>query len=791
MRQADGCALCALDVGSAPVVRTLDCRTLRFCCQGCASVYEIVLHAGMIEDVLERPARQPTGFFDKVFSRGQTAYIAIEGMWCAGCAVAAERILERQPGVLAAEVGFASERGRLQYEPETTDPRILLKSLNGLGYSARVIGDIGADQPGIFRGNILLQLVVALAFGMQVMSLSFVYLYPAYAAGRLDAPDVRSVQYLAWFLATPALFYGGSSFLKGAWRAGLRTATMDTLVALGTLSAYLFSVYVSLRGGGQVYFDSVVMITDFVMIGRFLESLGGDRARKDIRSLLRLQPDTAWRRTGDTWMEVASNSLVPGDLILVKPGQRVPTEAEVVEGHAALDESLLTGEHATVQKAAKDIVFAGTLATDGALVCRATHASADTRLAQITRTVERTLATKPPIQRLADRASAWFTVGIILAAAVTFVVWWIVEQSASQGLLAAVAVLVVACPCALGLATPFALNIALGRTARHGVLVRNLAALEAVAGIQRIVFDKTGTLTTGRMSVAAVVVSPETVFSMAQLVDLAAAVEQYSQHPIASAIVAERSFRQVTEVEGFQQSHGGGVCGRLVDGTGRLIAVGSLSYLGSTRQAGLEAEASARAARGQTIVWVACNAEIAGFIALRDEPVSTARDCLRQLSDAGVRPIMLSGDTHRTTRAIAAELGLADAEGACTPIEKAARIRTWQAAGEKVAMVGDGVNDAPALATADLSIAMGGGTDVAAQASDVVLLRPDLTTIPWFIALARRTRRIVRENLFWAFTYNACMVPLAATGTINPMLAAGIMAASSLLVVGNSLRLSR
>ena len=739
----------------------------------------------MLTPSVAKPGR-PTS---AAFGRGKTIYISVKGMWCAGCAFAAERILRRQPGVLAADIGFASERGRIQFDPSETDSSAVVQSLNGLGYSARVIGDTARKEVNRRQQYTLLQLIAAVAFGMQVMSLSIVHLYPAYAVGQFDAPEIRSVQYLAWLLATPVLFFGGSTFLRGAWRAlRARTATMDTLVALGTLSAYGYSVYFTVSGGGEVYFDSVTMITVFVVIGRYLETVGGDQARKDVRTLLRLQPDNAWLWDGGAWREVAAAGLVPGDRILVKPGERVPTEAEIVEGQAALDEALLTGEPAPVDKYPGDIVFAGTLSTDGALICSAIRPPGDTRLADMARTVEQTLATKPPIQRLADTASAWFALCVLIIATLTFLVWWNVDHEASRGLLAAVAVLVVACPCALGLATPFAISIALGRTTRAGILVRNLAALEIGGRVGRVVFDKTGTLTSGRMTVTGVAVYPSLCLTEVDLLGCAAAVEQHSEHPFAKAIVAACPPGPLAVAADFQASRGKGASAFLTGTVSGQISVGSRDYVGADDDA-LDAEAAVAAELGQSIVWVALGGKLAGFIALRDEPHVSTRSMLHQMEETGISVVMLSGDQSRTTTAIAAELGLADAEGDCSPTDKAERIRAWQNAGEVVAMVGDGINDAPALAQADLSIAMDTGADVAGETSDLILARFDLTLIPWFLRFSRRTGRIIRQNLAWAFAYNLLMVPLAATGEIGPIVAAGAMAVSSLLVVGNSLRL--
>jgi heavy metal translocating P-type ATPase len=784
------CDLCGLRINGHPVVRRFDGKEKDFCCEGCARVYEVARENNMLDQVLPAPQEPRPRLADTLLDRGQTSIFSLSGMWCPGCAQAAQQVLRRQAGVKDVDVSFAAERGRIRYDPQQVDPREVLKKLDGLGYRARLLGDPGVESAERQQERTLLQLLTAAGFGMQVMLVYLVQLYPLYAVGQFDSSDVRKLQYVAWAVATPVLLVGGSSFIRGAWRAlRARTATMDTLVALGTISAYSYSVYVSLTGGGEAYFDSVAMITTFIMLGRYLESIGGSRARKDIRELLSLQPEKARKKADGNWQEVEASILKEGDRVLVKPGERIPVDAEIVEGVGAIDESVLTGESVPVNKSPGDAVYAGTLDTDAALIVQVTRVVPESRLASIAALVERTLATKPPIQRLADTAATYFAFGILGTAFLAAFAWYVAGYSASRALLVGVAVMVVACPCALGLATPLALTVSLGRTTRQGILVRNPVALETAAQVKRVVFDKTGTLTEGRMTVDKAVAAEGTTTEQ-QLLCLAAAVEQYSEHPVARAIVAACAGPKMQAKE-FQALRGLGASARVPDRDDQRVLVGSSRFLGVGDGSPLAYQARRYAARGETVVWVGSDSTVTGFIALRDEPNPTAEEALRTLERQGIAPVILSGDNPRTTKAIAVELGISVYEGDCTPQEKAERIKEWQSAGEYVAMIGDGVNDAPALAQSNLSITTAGGTDVAGAASDLVLMHHDLTLIPWFTGASRRTRRIIAENLGWAFAYNLVSIPLATLGLISPAIAAAAMATSSLLVVGNSLRLRR
>jgi heavy metal translocating P-type ATPase len=782
------CDLCGMAITEEPVTREIGGEEHNFCCGGCARAYENAQQANLLEEVHQQDRVGST----KIPGGGKdTAFFSMEGMWCAGCAVAAENVLKNQAGVKGVDISFAAERGRIDYDPSQFDIEAGLQKLDRLGYRARVLSSALEQRSQKQQENTLLQLITALAFGMQVMILYLTRLYPLYNQGQFGSLEVRNLQYMVWALSTPSLFVGGISFIKGAWRALLaRTATMDTLVGMGTLSAYFYSVYITLTRSGETYFDSVAMITTFIMIGRYLEAVGGSRARKDIRSLLNLQPDKAWRKSESGWEQVKVGDLFVGDILLVKPGERVPVDGEIITGQASFNEALLTGESLPVDKGPGERIFAGTMVTDNAVQFRVTDLAQYTRLAEITRVVDQTLADKPPIQRLADKASTFFAFGILAVAVLTLGGWLLSGASTSRALLAAVAVLVVACPCALGLATPLAITVSLGNITQEGILVRNPTTLETASKVQRMVLDKTGTLTLGELHVEAIMADPRAGVTPQELLGAAAGADQFSQHPIARAIVSEYQ-GELSPAEDFQSIHGQGVQARLGGESGNLVKVGSEVYLAVPGGSSLREKAAEHGARGESVIWVGWGEEIKGFIALRDQPDGTAGAALEELKALGITTTLLSGDSQETTRAIAEEFGLSEYQGGLLPTEKADRIRTWQEGGEQVAMVGDGVNDAPALAQADLSITVAGGTAVAGETSDIVLMRPDLGLIPWFIRTSARTRRVIGENLGWAFAYNLVAVPLAVLGIISPVIAAAAMACSSLLVVGNSLRLRR
>jgi P-type Cu+ transporter len=732
-----------------------------------------------------------------------TLDLPIEGMTCASCANRVERGLNALDGV-EATVNYATEKAAVRFDPGATGPDALLAAVEAAGYRAKLPASEApedappdGDDPDP-AAPLRRRLVVSAVLSAPVLLLSMI-----------PALQFDNWQWLALQLATPVVLWGAWPFHRAAW-ANLRhgAATMDTLVSLGVLAAWGWSLYalflgdagangmrmafelVPRAGGGadEIYLETASVVTTFLLAGRFFEARAKRRAGAALHALLALGakdvavlgPDGAERR-------VPVAELATGDRFVVRPGEKVATDGVVERGTSALDMSMLTGEPVPVEVAPGARVAGGTVNAGGRLVVRATAVGADTALAQIARLVEAAQTGKAPVQRLADRVSGVF-VPVVLAIAVATLGFWLGSgASAEFAFTAAVAVLIIACPCALGLATPTALMVGTGRGAQLGLLIKGPEILESTRAVDTILLDKTGTVTTGRMGLAGIDVAPGT--DAADALQLAGAVEHGSEHPIARAIAdAAGSIGPLPEVTAFASHDGLGVEGVVA---GRRVVVGRPAFLRLELPPELVAARERAEAAGQTAVAVAWDGEARALLAVADTVKPSSASAVAALRGLGLRPVLLTGDNATTARAVAAAVGIDEVIAEVLPAEKADVVRRLQGEGRVVAMVGDGVNDAPALAAADLGLAIGTGTDVAIEASDLTLVSGDLRAAGDAIRLSRATLRTIRQNLAWAFGYNLAALPLAAIGLLNPVVAGAAMALSSLSVVANALRLRR
>jgi len=698
--------------------------------------------------------------------------LRIGGMTCASCAARVEKKLNRLEGVTAT-VNFATETAHVAH-PADLSVDDLVRTVEATGYSAH-LPETGSTDVEDDHGarDLLRRLIVSIALSVPAMILAMVG--PAQFTGS---------DWVVFALVTPVIAWCALPFHKAAWvNARHAAATMDTLISLGALVSYLWSVWALISGGADMYFEVGAALTTFLLAGRYFEARSKARAGSALRSLLELgAKDVALLRDG-VETRVPVEALHVGDEFVVRPGERIATDGLVVSGASAVDASLLTGESVPVEVGVGDSVVGATVNADGRLVVRATRVGADTQLASMARLVADAQSGKAPVQRLADRVAGVFVPAVIVLAILTFAGWMIGGAGAAEAMTAAVAVLIVACPCALGLATPMALLVGTGRGASLGIVIRGPEILEATRRIDTVVLDKTGTVTTGQMAVVAV--RPAAGVSRERLLRDAATVETASEHPIARAIVAAAP-AHTGELDDFQALPGLGARG-LVDG--RKVLAGRPAML---RDEGVTLS-PVEAADGVigAVVAVASDGVHLGDIVVADSIRPTSSKAVARLRDLGMRPVLLTGDVRAVAESVAAEVGIADVIAEVLPEDKLATITALQQEGRVVAMVGDGVNDAAALAAADLGIAMGAGADVAIAASDLTLMRSDLSSVPDAIRLSRATLGAIKGNLFWAFAYNVAAIPLAAAGLVTPVVAAAAMALSSGFVVANSLRLLR
>ncbi|MEQ1591527.1 MAG: heavy metal translocating P-type ATPase [Thiobacillaceae bacterium] len=711
----------------------------------------------------------------------QTAEFTIEGMTCASCVARIEKVLNQLPGV-SATVNLATETARVNYTPGMVNSSTLIDAVTRSGYHAIERVNAGRDaekarraahyqrERRLFFLSAALTLPLLLQMGGMFLS------------GNHAEPLPRWLQFL---LATPVQFWVGRRFYQGAFNA-LRGggANMDVLVSLGTSMAWGLSTFVTLVGltHQHVYFEASAAVITLVLLGKVLEASAKGKTSAAIESLIQLAPKTARvERDGET-QEIDIASLIPGDIVIVRPGERLPVDGEVIDGQSNVDEAMLTGEPLPVVKQTGSRAYAGTQNQNGMLKLTATGVGSHTQLAEIVRLVEAAQGSKAPIQRLADRIAGIFVPVVVSIAVLTFLAWWLFAGDAAQALINAVAVLVIACPCALGLATPTAVMVATGRGAQLGILPRSAAALENAGRLQILVLDKTGTITAGKPVVTAVVPAPGV--SEAELLHTAASLEAASEHPLARAVLEHARALNIdaSPVTGFIATPGHGIKAQL---NGVDTWLGSPDYVRTAAGIALQIDTQG------TLIVVAQTRKLLGYLVIDDPIRPDATTAIARLKALGLKIIMATGDQPGTAESIARAAGINDWRAQLLPADKEALIRTLKADGEIVGMAGDGINDAPALAAADVSFALGDGSDIAIETADITLMRNELSTLPDAIELSRAGLRKIRQNLFFAFIYNVLGIPLAAAGMLNPVIAGAAMAMSSVSVVTNALLLRR
>jgi heavy metal translocating P-type ATPase len=772
------CTLCGLDSGDAA-----------FCCAGCENVHAILVESGVMAsgcDFRETELYRESLKLGLISQRGSTppeipagaetreAVYQLSGMWCASCGWLIEHALTRTRGVRTAEVAFASDLLRVRYCPQYTPPERIVERVRSLGY--RVAEYAGPGGPSdAERKDLLLRLGLAAFLWLNVMTFSLV-VYAGYF-DRVTAAYARYVPFLLMALAAPAVFYCAAPVLRIAW-AGVRAGAlrMESLLAMGILTAYGYSAAQTFAGGQRVYFDTVCAIVTLALVGKAIERAAKEKATAAIALLYRLMPNKARLMVAGRERFVSIDALKPGAVFRVKSGERIPADGVVVEGRSHADESVLTGESAPRSKGPGDAVACGSVNVGGALDVRATRVGAESTLARIVRAVEGAAASRTRLDRAVDRVSRVFTPAVLVLAALTFAAWEWRTGRLADSLMHGIATLVIACPCALGIATPLALTAAVGAASRRGILVRDARVLETIGQVDVVALDKTGTATLGEFALL------EIQGDASRLAELAA-VEARSEHPLGRALETRVGRAPELDVREFQIHRGMGITGEIA---------GTPYFIGNARLAEVSTGGPGDwpPQPGRTMAYFGWDGAVKGALAFGDSVRPEAAALCAELRRRGVRTALISGDARAAVEPVAAAIGADEWTAEATPDGKVAYIRGLQARGLKVAMIGDGVNDAPSLAQADLGIALGSGADIAMQAAPLVLMSNSLDSVTETLDLARRTFRIVRQNLFWAFAYNVVGLALAATGVLNPILAAGAMALSSVSVIANSRRLA-
>jgi len=795
------CFHCGADIPPGGLVeeRSGD-TTVGFCCRGCHGAYLLISGAGLADFYRRRewqesglaPQAFQGGYHDSYLARfvypadsGSAIDIIIDGIRCASCVWLNEKIIASLPGVLDARVNYATGRARVIFDPELTSPAAIFTRIDRVGYAPRPYTESAAKEVNRReQKDLLYRFGTAIFLTMQLMAYSFA-LYAGYFQG-IDAVMKGYLQLFSLLVTTPVVFYCGWPFLSGAWRAMVnRAPSMELLISIGALSSYAYSVYATFAGG-EVYFETAAMIVTLILAGRLLENAAKRQAAGGVERLLGLCPQQAQRFCGDDLERVDPAELRPGDLILVSPGERFPADGRIEEGSTDIDESAATGEALPLFKRAGDAVIAGSSNLTGAVRVRCEREVSDSFIARVARLVEEAQSRRAPIQGVADRVSAFFVPTVLVTSLATFCWHYLAGTPFGESLMIALAVVVIACPCALGLATPTAILAGTGAAASMGVIFKGGDILERLSRVRVAVFDKTGTLTCGRPILFDIQAEPE--ITPREMIAIAASVERGSLHPLAKAIRDYADAHGIVHPAGTELKAvpGGGVTGRV---NGEEVALGSVSFMERLGVAGVPR--AGEPADGRMAVCVARQGRYCGTLILKDRMRDDAPCLASYFNRSGVLTLLLTGDLQGSAEKVAAAAGIGMGIGGLSPADKAAQINRLRREGATVLMVGDGINDAPALSAADVGCAVAGGTDIAIETSDLVLAKPDLVRLQKAHLIALRTMAVVKQNLVWAFLYNAIGIPLAMTGRLTPVYAAAAMALSSVCVVGNSLRLMR
>ena len=719
--------------------------------------------------------------------------LKISGMSCAACSARVEKVLGRMDGVYSAVVNLASEKASVEYDSSKIKVSDIIKAVDSIGYKAERADEISSDREKEQREKEIRRLRLELVISA-VLTAPLLFSMLLMVTG-IDIPFFHN-EYFQLIIATPVQFIIGFRFYRNAYHAlRSRSANMDVLIAMGTTASYFFSIYNAFFAGHghemkELYFETSAVIITLILLGKYLEAVAKGRTSEAIKKLMGLQAKTARVVRDGEEEDIPVEQVVPGDVIIVRPGEKVPVDGKILEGNSAVDESMLTGESIPVEKKAGDFVVGATINRFGTFRFEATRVGKDTVLSQIIRMVEEAQGSRAPIQKIADKVSGVFVPAVLGIALVTFLAWYLISGDFAQAVVSAVSVLVIACPCALGLATPTAIMVGTGRGAENGILIKGGEHLEMMCRLNAVVLDKTGTVTKGQPEVTDVI--PLGNMERGYVLRLAAVAEKNSEHPLGEAIYEYgiKEANTIPDAEQFGAIPGKGVRA-VVDE--REIYIGTRMLMQETGIdtepaeaviAGLEDE-------GKTAMLMAADGRLEAVMAVADTLKEGSKEAIDELKKMGIEVYMITGDNKRTAASIARQAGIANVLAEVLPEHKAEEIRKLKDQGKKTAMAGDGINDAPALAAADIGIAMGTGTDVAIEAADITLLRGDLMLIPAAIRLSRMTMRKIKQNLFWAFIYNIIGIPFAAFGFLNPMIAGGAMAFSSVSVVTNSLSLKR